>query len=120
MSLDGSTNVTLATTVQPNSVALGSDTTGDYVSRGATSTNGISGSTSGESQTFQLPPTQHRLTQIQSFIVMALGTLVPKITANLSNRATVLPMQILLPFKYSKHRHFRRRKCGLLCLLRWC
>ena len=31
-SFDGSANLTLSTTIQPNSVALGTDTTGDYVS----------------------------------------------------------------------------------------
>ena len=32
VSFDGSTNVNISTTIQPNSVALGVDTTGDYVS----------------------------------------------------------------------------------------
>jgi hypothetical protein len=51
-SLDGSTNVSTALTIAANSVALGTDTTGDYVATGATSGFGISGSTSGEGQTF--------------------------------------------------------------------
>ena len=52
-SIDGSSNVSNVTlTIQPNSVALGTDTTGDYVSTGATSGFGISGSTTGETQTF--------------------------------------------------------------------
>lgn len=51
--IDGSADVTnVALTIQPNSVALGTDTTGDYVSNGATSGFGISGSTTGETQTF--------------------------------------------------------------------
>ena len=45
-------NINISTTIQPNSVALGTDTTGDYVYRGATSGSGISGSTSGETKTF--------------------------------------------------------------------
>lgn len=39
-SVDGSANVTITTTVQPNSVALGTDTTGNYVA-GATAGTGI-------------------------------------------------------------------------------
>ena len=52
-SINGGADVTGVTmTIQPNSVALGTDTTGDYVATGATSGWGISGSTSGENQTF--------------------------------------------------------------------
>ena len=40
-SIDGSADVTIATTVQPNSVVLGTDTTGNYVA-GATAGTGIS------------------------------------------------------------------------------
>ena len=47
-SIDGSTNVTITTTVQPNSVALGTDTTGNYVA-GVTAGTGITVSgTAGE------------------------------------------------------------------------
>ena len=52
VSFDGSTNFTLTATIQANSVALGTDTTGDYVATGATSGFGISGSASGETSTF--------------------------------------------------------------------
>jgi hypothetical protein len=53
-SVDGSGNwtVSMATTVAANSVALGTDTTGNYVGAGATSGNGISGSVSSEGGTF--------------------------------------------------------------------
>ena len=51
-SFTGAGNINITATIQANSVALGTDTTGDYVSNGATSGFGISGSTSGESQTF--------------------------------------------------------------------
>ena len=52
-SIDGSGDVSnVALTISANSVALGSDTTGDYVATGATSGYGLSGSTSGETQTF--------------------------------------------------------------------
>ena len=52
-SIDGSADVSSVNlTIQPNSVALGTDTTGDYVSNGATAGYGLSGSTTGETQTF--------------------------------------------------------------------
>ena len=51
-SFDGSSNATINATIQPNSVALGSDTTGNYVGEGAVSGNGLSGSLSAEGGTF--------------------------------------------------------------------
>jgi len=52
-SINGGADVTGVTmTIQPNSVTLGTDTTGDYVSTGSTTGFGISGSTTGEGQTF--------------------------------------------------------------------
>jgi len=45
-------NVSISTTVAANSVALGTDTTGNYVGAGATSGSGISGSVSSEGGTF--------------------------------------------------------------------
>jgi hypothetical protein len=45
-------NVSIATTIAANSVALGTDTTGNYVAAGSTSGNGISGSVSSEGGTF--------------------------------------------------------------------
>jgi hypothetical protein len=45
-------NATLTATITANSVALGTDTTGNYVGSGATSGNGISGSVSSEGGTF--------------------------------------------------------------------
>jgi len=52
VSIDGSANVTLTATVQENSVALGTDTTGNYVGTGAVSGNGLTGSATGEGSTF--------------------------------------------------------------------
>jgi hypothetical protein len=49
---DGSGNLSFATTIAANSVALGTDTTGNYVQQGATSGNGISGSVNSEGGTF--------------------------------------------------------------------
>jgi len=52
ISFDGTGNVSIAATIQPNSVALGSDTTGDYVQSITGTENQISVSvTSGESTT---------------------------------------------------------------------
>ena len=52
ISFDGTGNVSIAATIQPNSVALGSDTTGDYVQSITGTANQISVSvTSGESST---------------------------------------------------------------------
>jgi len=45
-------NATLTATIGANSVALGTDTTGNYVGTGATAGNGLSGSASGEGSTF--------------------------------------------------------------------
>ena len=45
-------NATLTATINANSVALGTDTTGNYVASGATSGNGISGSASSEGGAF--------------------------------------------------------------------
>ena len=45
-------NATLTATIAANSVALGTDTTGNYVGAGATSGSGISGSVSSEGGTF--------------------------------------------------------------------
>jgi hypothetical protein len=48
--VDGTGNASIATTIQPNSVALGTDTTGDYVST-VTSGNYLTGGTTGEGST---------------------------------------------------------------------
>lgn len=47
VSFNGSTNVTITTTIQPDSVALGTDTTGNYVATVAVSGTGLSVSGSG-------------------------------------------------------------------------
>ena len=49
---DGSGNLSFATTIAANSVALGTDTTGNYVAAGAVSGNGLSGSAASEGATF--------------------------------------------------------------------
>lgn len=52
VSIDGSGDVTLTATVASDSIALGTDTTGNYVAAGAVSGNGLSGSASSEGATF--------------------------------------------------------------------
>jgi hypothetical protein len=51
-SFDGSANASIAATIAADSVALGTDTTGNYVAAGAVSGNGLSGSASAEGATF--------------------------------------------------------------------
>ena len=51
-SFDGSANASIAATIAADSVALGTDTTGNYVATGAVSGNGLSGSASAEGATF--------------------------------------------------------------------
>ncbi len=52
VNIDGSTNVTLSATLNADSIALGTDTTGIYVAEGAVSGFGLSGSASTEGSTF--------------------------------------------------------------------
>ena len=52
MVVDGSQNVTFTATIAADSVALGTDTTGNYVATGATSGYGLSGSSSSEGGAF--------------------------------------------------------------------
>jgi hypothetical protein len=49
---DGSAAINIVTTIAANSVALGTDTTGNYVAAGAVSGTGLSGSSSSEGGTF--------------------------------------------------------------------
>ena len=49
---DGSAGISIAATIQANSVALSTDTTGNYVAAGAVSGTGLSGSASSEGATF--------------------------------------------------------------------
>jgi hypothetical protein len=51
-SLDGTQNTGTALTIQPNSIDLGTDTVGDYISTGSTTGYGLSGGAVGEGTTF--------------------------------------------------------------------
>jgi hypothetical protein len=52
VAIDGSSNVTLNAYIAADAIALGTDTTGDYVASAGVSGNGLSGSASGEGSTF--------------------------------------------------------------------
>lgn len=90
VSFDGSSDVTIATTVQANSVALGTDTTGSYVAQGATAGNGLSGSVNSESGTFTVTSNATQLNTANTIVYrdnsgdFSAGT----ITANLAGNAS--------------------------------
>jgi hypothetical protein len=94
-SIDGSSNVSnVNLTIQPNSVILGTDTTGDYVATGATSGFGLSGSTTGENQTFTVT-SNATSTNANSTIVFrdgsgnfSAGTITASLTGNVTGTAT--------------------------------
>jgi hypothetical protein len=83
-------NATLTATIAANSVALGTDTTGNYVATGATSGNGISGSVSSEGGTFTVTSNATNANTASTIVFrdasgnFAAGT----ITAALSGNAT--------------------------------
>jgi hypothetical protein len=87
---DGSGNVTGTATIQPNSVALGTDTTGNYVATGAVSGTGLSGSSSSEGGTFTVTSNATALNTASTIAArdgsgnFAAGT----VTAALSGNAT--------------------------------
>jgi hypothetical protein len=87
---DGSGNVTGTATIQPDSVALGTDTTGNYVAAGAVSGTGLSGSSSSEGGTFTVTSNATALNTVSAIVArdgsgnFAAGT----VTAALSGNAT--------------------------------
>jgi hypothetical protein len=89
-SFDGSGNVSIAATIASNSVALGTDTTGNYVATGATSGNGISGSVSSEGGTFTVTSNATNANTVSTIVFrdgsgnFSAGT----VTAALSGNAT--------------------------------
>lgn len=78
VSIDGTQNVTLTATVQPDSVALGTDTTGNYVSLVQSSGTGIVVSgTAGENSTFSVA---HADTSTQATVTNTGRTYIQSIT----------------------------------------
>jgi hypothetical protein len=90
VSIDGSADVTLTATVELDKVALGTDTTGNYVATGAVSGNGLSGSASSEGSTFTVSSNATSTNTVSTIVFrdssgnFSAGT----ITAALSGNAT--------------------------------
>lgn len=68
VSFDGSADVTIAATVQANSVTLGTDTIGSYVAQGATAGKGLTGSINVESGTFTVTSDATELNTANSIV----------------------------------------------------
>ena len=92
---DGSGNVTGTAAIQPNSVALGTDTTGNYVATGAVSGTGLSGSSSSEGGTFTVTSNATALNTASTIVArdgsgnFAAGTVTAALSGN-STTATAL------------------------------
>ena len=92
---DGSGNVTGTATIQPDSVALGTDTTGNYVATGAVSGTGLSGSSSSEGGTFTVTSNATALNTVSAIVArdgsgnFAAGTVTAALSGN-STTATAL------------------------------
>lgn len=90
VSFDGTQNVSITATIQPDSVALGTDTTGNYVATGAVSGNGLTGSATGEGATFTVTSNATAANTASTIVFrdasgnFSAGT----ITANLTGTAT--------------------------------
>ncbi len=93
-SFDGTGNVTGTAAIQPNSVALGTDTTGNYVAAGATSGTGISGSVSSEGGTFTVTSNATNANTASTIVArdgsgnFSAGTISAAITGALSGNAS--------------------------------
>ena len=94
-SFTGAGGINITATIQANSVALGTDTTGDYVSNGATSGFGLSGSTSGESQTFTVSSNGTSSNSLSTLVFrdgsgnFSAGTITASFSGNLTGTPTV-------------------------------
>jgi hypothetical protein len=92
---DGSGNVTGTATIQPDSVALGTDTTGNYVAAGAVSGTGLSGSSASEGGTFTVTSNATALNTASTIVArdgsgdFAAGTVTAALSGN-STTATAL------------------------------
>lgn len=87
---DGSGNVTGTATIQPDSVALGTDTTGNYVAAGAVSGVGLSGSASAEGATFTVTSNATNANTASTIVArdasgnFSAGTITANLTGNAS------------------------------------
>jgi hypothetical protein len=91
---DGSGNVTGTATIQPNSVALGTDTTGNYVATGAVSGTGLSGSSSSEGGTFTVTSNATNANTASTIVArdgsgnFSAGTITAGLTGNVTGNVT--------------------------------
>lgn len=89
-SFDGTGNVTGTATIQPDSVALGTDTTGNYVAAGAVSGVGLSGSASAEGATFTVTSNATNANTASTIVArdasgnFSAGTITANLTGNAS------------------------------------
>jgi hypothetical protein len=94
-SFDGTGNVTGTATIQPNSVALGTDTTGNYVATGAVSGVGLSGSSASEGGTFTVASNATSANTASTIVArdgsgnFSAGTITAALTGNASTATTL-------------------------------
>ncbi len=88
------TTATTASAVSPNSVALGTDTTGNYIATGAVSGVGLSGSTSSEGATFTVTSNATSANTVSTIVArdgsgnFSAGTITAALTGNVSGNVT--------------------------------
>ena len=94
VSIDGSANVTLTATVAGDTVALGTDTTGNYVAAGAVSGNGLSGSAGSEGATFTVTSNATNANTASTIVFrdasgnFSAGTITAALTGNVTGNVT--------------------------------
>lgn len=94
VSFDGSTNVTLSATVNADSVALGTNTTGNYVAIGEVSGNGLTGSASSEGATFTVTSNATNLNTANTIVFrdasgnFSAGTITANLTGSVTGNAS--------------------------------
>lgn len=93
--IDGSGNVSISTTVGTDTVALGTDTTGNYVAAGAVSGNGLSGSASSEGATFTVSSNATATNTAETIVFrdgsgnFSAGTITATLSGNASTATTL-------------------------------
>jgi hypothetical protein len=95
VTFDGSGNITLTTTIAANSVALGTDTTGDYVAAVAVSGIGLSVAGSGENATYTVTSGATSNNVVSQIVArdasgnFSAGTITAALTGNASTASTL-------------------------------
>jgi hypothetical protein len=96
VSFDGSANVTISTTIQANSVALGTDTTGNYAGSVAVSGNGLTiTGTAGEGTDYTINSNATAANTVSTTVFrdasgnFAAGTITASLTGNASTATTL-------------------------------